>query len=1181
MFGLGQVTNEGTLIAAAGTLDLDSEGGAFDSVLGQGPFLNDGTIEIGAGATVIDDTNSSLAGLGTIIDNGGLLDLKGTLTNTGSTIDVNAPGPFSNLQLDDTVIGGTIEEDGGTLAIGTGTLQGVTLEGTGVAFNTLTIGRGTEFDPGGVPFTLTALAAGYGQIYLNNGAVLANARLAYGAGQFQADLFVQGGTSPADRANPTVTLAATTTLDVGSGQFLRLEAGQNGTLVNDAVINVAAGGWLEFYNAASYVAGGTINLAPGAIVVLDGGTELSSGLEQAGLTGIGLAALTNVIGSGATLVNEGSLNLDGQTISAAGNANFSKFVNEGEIGNGTFVLAPGQDQNLGQIDTGTTLATGPGVYPVNSATMAGGVLQGAVNIDTNGTIEIAGNTTLASATGTGPGTLIIDQQPTLFVMGSATSVQILQSVTLANAVVLLSGVTTATAQSAFSGASSDLVAEGYYTLTLAPSTEIIETTVNGPLGVLGGPGFVVNEGTIAVSPGADFGISLYGSATEQNFINDGLITIAAGGTLDVLAQDSIQSLGSIVGPGGLLRLDTPDVGTNTYVNTGTIYIGGTTGAPNLELANTGITGGTIINAGGQFTALQGDLVAVTYVGSLDLTSGTNFWGATSPGDLYFDGGTLDSQSVTLASGSELVLGMSQDFVGATLSLGGELADTGNTLSFDANTDVDITGSVYMPVGHLLNAGTIVVEPGASLDLNDSGAASGPETSEPGTIFINDGAFSATALNAGQTVVLGPDSSLSVSRYDPGSDVVFAAPNTLTISGGTTFEVGASVSDFGVGDTIVLGGYQDGILAPYIYGNDGVPHFTDPAITFGYDGETLSVIQSGTTTIEAIPIGPGYNVAGFAATEGPDAPYIVNDYAITYAPPGVPAPPLPGISGTQADQATTDRAAVDPFTNVGIVDLNTGAVDTAIVTMTGSVPANGGYDIGLNTTGTLSNLGIGTLIDNGTGYMVSGTPAAVQTALSGLVFTPDEYQTAPGQAVITGFTITLNDQSGAVTDRTDLGRRDGGRGSAAALRRHAAAVRELANRRRATVPRHHAQRSRQRDVHRHGDPGQHGLPGAGEDLRLDNFRHRSLERLRLARHGDQGAAGPGRLRDLRTGAAERTIRHHHDDDVDQRWRVGHGDRDIDDRHRVEQFRSAAACKSSARRRGRRRRTKARSRPPTWF
>jgi len=1029
LFGLGQVTNEGTLIAAAGTLDLDSEGGAFDSVLGQGPFLNDGTIEIGAGATVIDDTNSSLAGLGTIINNGGLLDLKGTLTNISTTIDVKAPGSFSNLQLDDTVVGGAIDEAGGTLAIGTGSLLGVTLEGTGVAFNTLTIGRGTEFDPGGAPFTLTALAAGYGQIYLNNGAVLANARLAYGAGQFQADLFVQGGTSPADRANPVATLAASTTLDVGSGQFLRLDAGQNGTLVNDAVINVAAGGWLEFYNAASYVAGGTINLAPGAIVVLDGGTDLGSGLEEAGLTGIGLAGLTGVVGSGATLVNEGSLNLDGQTISAAGNANFSKFVNEGEIGNGTFVLAPGQDQNLGQIDTGTTLATGPGVYPVDSATMAGGVLQGAVQLDTDGDIEVEANTSLASATGTGPGTLIIDQQPSLFVMGVATSMQIRQSATLSNAVVLLSGATTATATSAFSHADAGIVVEGYQTLTLAPNTEIIETTVNGPLGALGGPGYIVNDGTIAVTPGADLMVSPYASAAAQNFINNGLITIAAGGTLDAYVQTSIQSLGSIVGPGGLLRLDDAFNGTNTYVNTGnTITVGGTTGAPNLELDNTSITGGTIVNAGGQFTSVLGNLIGVTYVGPLDLTSGTDYLGNTSVGFLGFTGGTLDSQSVTLSSGSELILGMSHDFVGATLSLGGELADTGNTLGFDANTTVDITGSVYMPVGHLLNAGTIVIGPGASLQLADSGSASGPEASEPGTIYIDDGSFSPGVLNAGQTVILGPDSTFSASRFDPGSDVVFAAPNTLTINSGTTFEASASVSAFGVGDTILLSGYQDGSFAPYIYGNDGVTHIADPTISFGYDGNILTVTRSsiangGPTTIATIPVGAGYVLSGFTATPlaglagGLQPPLLVNEYAITYAPPGVAAPSLPVISGTVAKQPTTDRVAIDPFANVSITDLNTGAVDTAIVTTYGTVPSGGINYVGTAPTGAFSNLGIGTTIDNGMGYIVSGTPAAVQAALDGLVFTPITHQTGPGQTVTTGFTIALNDQFGAVTDTT--------------------------------------------------------------------------------------------------------------------------------------------------------------------
>ncbi len=97
-------------------------------------------------------------------------------------------------------------------------------------------------------------------------------------------------------------------------------------------------------------------------------------------------------------------------------------------------------------------------------------------------------------------------------------------------------------------------------------------------------------------------------------------------------------------------------------------------------------------------------------------------------------------------------------------------------------------------------------------------------------------------------------------------MVFQAPNTLTVARGATFGAGAAVSDFGVGDTIALNGYQDGEVAQEVYGNDGIPHYANPAITFAYDGETLDVIQSGSVTIAAIPIGPGYKLAGFSATE---------------------------------------------------------------------------------------------------------------------------------------------------------------------------------------------------------------------------------------------------------------------------------------------------------------------------
>ena len=992
LLGLGSVVNHGTIIANAGTLLLDAEGGSFTSEFGLGAFTNAGTIEIGAGATVVDDTNATFAGLGTILNAGGLLDLRGTLTNTGTTVDVGTTGAFRELQLDGMVLGGTILEAGGSLSVGTASLQHVTVVGTGVAFDTLTIGPNTVFNPAGGRFLLTAQQAAYGQIFLNNGAVLTNAAIAYGGTQYEVQIAVAGdGVSASGTVLsgivPSATLASTTTLDVGAGQILLLDGG-DGTLVNDAVINVAAGGILRFGNAATYVPGGTINVVPDSLVELTGS--------------IGLNAITDVVGNGATLGNIGNLDLHGGTISTTGNAHFSKFESSGGITDGTVITNFTENPNLGVIYDATLVLTG-GVTPVNSLSVNDTTIRGALQLTANGEIDVYGNLNLENEAGTGPGVLILDQQPVLYVLGSATSVQFKQSVTVTNATVLLSGVTPAAETAAFNSMS-DLEVQGYATVTFAPSVQIIATTVNGPIGILGGPGYFVNEGTIAVTPGADLVLGPYGptpsgSPILEDFINTGLITIAAGGTLDVLTQSSILALGSIVGPGGLLRLDAPDSGPNNYDNTGnTLVVGGSTGAPDLLINATTLTGGTIVNAGGRFTALTGILNDVTYVGALDLTSGIDLLGNTGAGYLAFNGGTLISQSVTLA-GATLVLGADQSFTGATLSLSGELADTGHTLSFDAHTSVNLTGGVYMPVGHFLNAGTITIGPGTSLQLDDFSAGT-PEPSESGTIVVYGGAFDANVLDSGQILDLGPNSSVNISRFDPGSQVVFQAPNTLDINQGAV--TNGSFADFGVGDTIALTGYEDGPFAQQIFGNNGIPHGSDPTITFDYDGQTLAVIRGGTLTIATLTVGAGYELGGFTGTPIGTPSVLVTGYDITYAPPGQPAPAGPSITGTQANQATNDLTAVAPFTNVVLSDPNAGADITAQVTYP-------------TYTGTLTAPAVGTLTPSGAIWLDTGSPAAVQAALRGLVYTPIPHLAVPGQALNPVFTITVNDQFTSVTD----------------------------------------------------------------------------------------------------------------------------------------------------------------------
>ena len=985
LLGLGTVLNHGTIIANAGTLLLDAQGGAFTSPFHLGPFTNQGIIQIGAGATVVDDTNSTFAGLGTILNSGGLLDLRGTLDNSNATIDVGTVGAFTNLQLDDTVTGGTILEDGGSLAIGSASLQGVTVTGTGAAFNVLTIGKGTRFNPAGGGFTLTALDTAYGQIFLNDGAVLSNARIVYGGTQFQANITLTGA------AAPTATLDATTTLDVGNQQVLRLDAGAGGTLVNNAVINVAAGGRLEFDNAATYTSGGTINIAPGANVEFNGN--------------IGLSALKNIVGTGGTLINIGSLDLRGTTIFTTGDANFSSFVNEGVVANGTLVTVASQNPNLGLIAGNATLDAGPGVLPVNTVGFSNATLRGAVQMQTNGTFAITGDTRLVGQNGTGPGVIILNEQPQIFVLGAATSLQFNQSATLSNATVLLSGITTKALSGAFS-ATPDVNAQFFSTATFGKNTMIVATTVNGPISGLGNQGFFVNQGTIVVTPGADFFAVPYGSTTKQDFINQGTITIAAGGTFDVATNVSILSLGLVTGSGGLLRLDTNNVGNVSYDNTGnTITIGGPTGAPDLELNASSITGGTIVNAGGKFTSINfGALNAVTYVGPLHLTNGTDIFGNAATGVLSFNGGTLNSQSVTIDAGGSLLLSGNENFVGATLSLAGELADTGaaNTLSFDSATTVNITGSVPMVVAHLLNAGTINVGPGASLGLTDFSAIATPEPTTVGTIAVNGGTFSASVLSGGQTLDLGPNSSVAISvRTDPGSVIDFQAPNTLNIGRTETFS--GSIVGFGAGDTINLTGYEDGLIYTFPpFSTDGVPHSLDISTSATYDGNILSISRAG-TVIASLPIGGGYTLGGFTIAPTGTTPTIANTaYTVTYNQPGAPPPVPPSISGTTPNQPTTDLVAVQPFSAVTVTDLNVGAVITALVTLpraNGRVTAPTG----------------GTVLPGGSLWVDTGDASAIQTALRGMVFTPTPHQSTPGQAVASGFSITLSDAFGTATD----------------------------------------------------------------------------------------------------------------------------------------------------------------------
>jgi plastocyanin len=108
---------------------------------------------------------------------------------------------------------------------------------------------------------------------------------------------------------------------------------------------------------------------------------------------------------------------------------------------------------------------------------------------------------------------------------------------------------------------------------------------------------------------------------------------------------------------------------------------------------------------------------------------------------------------------------------------------------------------------------------------------------------------------------------------------------------------------------------------------------------------------------------------------------------------------PTISFVAAGQAVSDHASIAAFSGVTIADPN-GISQLDTVTVTSSNTLDGVFSD--SSGGTVSASGV---------YGVVGAAATVSAALDALVFTPTEYQVAPGQTVTTGFTIAVSDTAG--------------------------------------------------------------------------------------------------------------------------------------------------------------------------
>ena len=312
-----------------------------------------------------------------------------------------------------------------------------------------------------------------------------------------------------------------------------------------------------------------------------------------------------------------------------------------------------------------------------------------------------------------------------------------------------------------------------------------------------------------------------------------------------------------------------------------------------------------------------------------------------------------SETVTITLSNGLNGALSDPGIGTLTN--GTYTVSGTTLAVTGA----IEGLVFTPTDHQVAPGSTVTT-SFTISVTDSngGVATNSTTSVVATAVNNAPVIA--GMVAGQptsdAATLDPFSGVSISEVD------FGQTETATIT----------LSDLGIGST-----------------NNGTYTVTGTslAVTGAIDGlvftPTAHQVAPGSTVTTTFTIAVTDTAGGTASNS-------------TSSVVATAANDAPVIAGAVGGQSTTDEAAVSPFSGVSISDVDFGQTETVTVTL--SVAANGA----------LSSVDGGTY-DGSTGvYSITGTDAAVTSAVDALVFTPTAHQVVPGGSVTTTFTIAATD-----------------------------------------------------------------------------------------------------------------------------------------------------------------------------
>jgi hypothetical protein len=558
---------------------------------GQLPVSTD-TVLIGlpAGNTVSFSSGSTTVG-GLSIEGGGTLAVSGgVLTDTGGLQVVNGV-----LQL---AGGGTISQaiitnQGGTIALSGGTLDGVTYQGP------------------------LDLSAGSASVIVKDGITLTGAN---GSGSGTINLtgpnsvLYASGTEAFDNAtlnignNSTDTLydydpSAPAVLSFGP-QFVINQTGSNANLtgynnrsgsgfVNAGTINAGFNGGSFTIGATSFTNQGTINVSNGDTLNIN-----SSGWSNTGAMNVSGGTLN--LGSTFTTAQLGTVNHTGGTVNVTGtldNTGTTLKVGTG-TGLGTLTLS-------GTIMNGTIASTGFGLAA------AGGILDGVIY---QGELDL-GNLDVKDGFTGGVGGATINM------MGAGSTLYAQGTQTFDNATLNIGNNSGDTFYDYDSSAAAAVTFGSHFTVNQTGSSAsfnnynnrsgsgfvnagTINAALNGGSFAINGPSFT-NQGTINISNGDTLSIN------SNSWSNTGAMNVS-GGTLNLGGSFTTAQLGTVTHTGGIVNV------TGTLDNAGTtLNIGTGTGLGTLTLSGT-IKNGTIASTGFGLAAASGILDSVIYQGELDL-----------------------------------------------------------------------------------------------------------------------------------------------------------------------------------------------------------------------------------------------------------------------------------------------------------------------------------------------------------------------------------------------------------------------------------------------------------------------------------------------------------------------------------------------------------------------------------